>query len=99
MLIVVVAAIAIIAIAGMTFARMPDRRKERMASLGSSFSTNPALESRLERLEQAVDTIAIEMERMGEGQRFITKLLADRAAAEQLRERPAGASARVTTPH
>ena len=30
---------------------------------------------RLERLEQAVDTIAIEMERVSEGQRFITKLM------------------------
>lgn len=30
---------------------------------------------RLERLEQAVDTIAVEMERVSEGQRFITKIL------------------------
>jgi hypothetical protein len=30
---------------------------------------------RLERLEQAVDTIAVEMERVSEGQRFITKLM------------------------
>src|SRR5205823_89501 len=30
---------------------------------------------RLERLEQAVDTIAIEMERVSEGQRFITKII------------------------
>jgi hypothetical protein len=32
---------------------------------------------RLQRLESAVDTIAIEMERVSEGQRFVTKLLAD----------------------
>ena len=99
MFILVVAAVAVIAVAGMAFARMPDRHRERMASLGSSPSTNRELESRLKRIEEAVDTIAIEMERMGEGQRFITKLLADRAPAEQLRERPAGANARVTTPH
>jgi len=30
---------------------------------------------RLERLEQAVDTIAVEMERVSEGQRFMTKLM------------------------
>lgn len=30
---------------------------------------------RLERLEQAVDTIAVEVERVSEGQRFITKLM------------------------
>lgn len=33
---------------------------------------------RMERLEQAVDTIAIEIERISEGQRFLTKTLADR---------------------
>lgn len=33
---------------------------------------------RLERVEQAVDAIAIEMERMSEGQRYVTKLLAER---------------------
>lgn len=35
---------------------------------------------RLARLEHAVDAIAIEMERVSEGQRFVTKLLADSAA-------------------
>jgi hypothetical protein len=35
---------------------------------------------RLDRLEQAVDTIAIEVERVSEGQRFITKVLVDRPA-------------------
>ena len=33
---------------------------------------------RMERLEQAVDTVAIEIERISEGQRFLTKALADR---------------------
>jgi hypothetical protein len=32
---------------------------------------------RLERLEGAVDTIAVEIERISEGQRFVTKLLSD----------------------
>jgi hypothetical protein len=32
---------------------------------------------RLERMEQAIDSIAIEVERISEGQRFTTKLLAD----------------------
>jgi hypothetical protein len=44
-------------------------------SLGSG-----AIDQRLERIEQAVEAIAIEMERVSEGQRFTTKLLADRAA-------------------
>ncbi len=33
---------------------------------------------RLERMEQALDTIAIEVERISEAQRFTTKLLAER---------------------
>jgi hypothetical protein len=51
---------------------------------------------RLARLEQAVDATAIEVERIAEGQRFTTKLLAERAAqslgGDQSRHR-------VNTPH
>lgn len=36
---------------------------------------------RLERVEQAVESIAVEMERMSEGQRYVTKLLSERAGA------------------
>ena len=39
--------------------------------------TRDAVE-RLERLEQAIDTVAIEVERISEGQRFVTKILAER---------------------
>jgi hypothetical protein len=39
------------------------------------------LAPRLDRLEQAVDAIAIEIERVSEGQRFVTKILADRGSA------------------
>jgi Na+-transporting methylmalonyl-CoA/oxaloacetate decarboxylase gamma subunit len=35
--------------------------------------------TRLERIEQAVEAVAIEVERISEGQRFTTKLLSDRA--------------------
>jgi hypothetical protein len=40
----------------------------------------PEVTSRLERIEQAVDAIAIEVERISEGQRFTTKLLTERAS-------------------
>ena len=33
---------------------------------------------RLERMEQAIDSIAVEVERISEGQRFTTKLLSER---------------------
>jgi len=38
----------------------------------------PEVITRLERMEQALDSIAIEVERISEGQRFTTKLLAER---------------------
>jgi hypothetical protein len=38
----------------------------------------PDVSARLERMEQALDSIAIEVERISEGQRFTTKLLAER---------------------
>ena len=38
------------------------------------------VQARLERMEQAIDSIAVEVERISEGQRFTTKLLAERTA-------------------
>jgi hypothetical protein len=34
-------------------------------------------ESRLERIEQAVESIAVEVERVSEGQRFVTRLMSE----------------------
>ncbi len=42
----------------------------------------PATDARLERIEHAVEAIAVEVERISEGQRFTTKLLADRSAVD-----------------
>lgn len=42
--------------------------------------------ARLERMEQAVDSIAVEIERISEGQRFVTGLMAKREAVPQLRD-------------
>jgi hypothetical protein len=39
------------------------------------------LMERLNRLDQAVDSIAVEVERIGEGQRFVTRLMSERAGA------------------
>lgn len=51
----------------------------RTAAGGELSSGGAAADARLARLEQAVDAIAVEIERISEGQRFTTKLLADRA--------------------
>jgi len=60
----------------------------------------PDQTDRLERIEQAVDAIAIEVERVSEGQRFVTRLLSERtpaigaAPAEPVRV-PVGEASRV----
>jgi hypothetical protein len=63
------------------FARMWFKHKEKMATLAGPSEQVRDLESRLERIEHAIDAMAIEMERVGEGQRFVTKLLADGSSA------------------
>lgn len=39
---------------------------------------------RLERIERAVESVAIEVERISEGQRFVTRVLADRGEIPKL---------------
>jgi hypothetical protein len=80
-------------------ARMWFKHKEKMASLTGETWANTAIESRLARIEDAVETIAVEVERLGEGQRFVTKLLADRSAPSLSEQPKNGGSGRVTTPH
>lgn len=70
------AMIAAIAL-GVPIIRAISRRWER----GGSVPTLPAdLTHRLERIEQAVEAVAIEVERMTESQRFTAKLLAEQRA-------------------
>lgn len=59
--------------------------------------TNVGLDRNLAALTQAVDAIALEVERLSEGQRFTARLLSERPAATS---GPAGHEpARVITPH
>ena len=44
----------------------------------------PQLVDRMESLERSMDAVAVEVERIGEGQRFVTQLLADRAKSAAL---------------
>lgn len=57
---------------------------QALASRMEQKSAGPRIPSdvtaRLERMEQALDSIAVEVERISEGQRFTTKLLAERSA-------------------
>ncbi|MDQ6829938.1 MAG: hypothetical protein M3081_13850 [Gemmatimonadota bacterium] len=64
--------------AAVLYARMKFRHTEKMATIEAGMKTSPEIEARLTRVEQAVDAVAIEVERVGEGQRYLTKLLAER---------------------
>lgn len=48
-----------------------------------------------ERIEAAVDAVALEVERLAEGQRFVARLLSERAGADVARS----SLGRVITPH
>jgi hypothetical protein len=53
--------------------------REKMKELSMATRGLGASEQRLARVEHAVDSIAIEVERIGEGQRYVTTLLNERA--------------------
>ena len=66
-------------------------------------SASPADAQRLERMEQAMEAIAIEIERVSEGQRFVTRLLSEQRAgvplaAAQPGKDAARVQAKQTTP-
>jgi hypothetical protein len=83
--------IAILAVVGLpTFLialRLWLRHREKMASMQG---TNSSIsEERFARLEQTMDAMAVEIERIGEGQRFLTKVLASGDASQPVAARDA----------
>ena len=56
------------------------RHKERLLTAAQAHPMVPSgLEARMEHVEQIVEAISLEVERIGEGQRFVTRLLGGRA--------------------
>ena|SRR5665647_13517 len=53
--------------------------RERVKGISAMKLGSGASDERLARLEQAVESIAIEIERVSEGQRFVTKLMSEKA--------------------
>jgi hypothetical protein len=95
----IVMVVALVAIPfGLISQIMSQRHQEKMTGLNESPDKQDAIEARLDRIERAVDTMAVEMERIGEGQRFVTKLLSEqqRPAAVQL---PSVRPPKYDTPH
>jgi hypothetical protein len=64
-------AISVVSIGRAYVRSIEAQRKPSQADL------DPNVQERMTRIEQAVDAIAIEVERMSEGQRFTTRLLAE----------------------
>jgi hypothetical protein len=62
-------------------------------------SLDPEKSPRLQRIEEAVEAIALEVERIGEAQRFTTKLLAERQPEAMPRVPAARKEPGVITPH
>ena len=58
---------------GVPLVRAYIRRKE-----SEPRQVSPLSDARLARIEAAIDSMAVEVERISEGQRFVTKLLAER---------------------
>jgi heme exporter protein D len=70
-------AISMIAMAVARIVASARRRKELPDS------SIARLEARLERMEQAIDAMATEVERVADGQRFTSRLLAERQVERQ----------------
>jgi hypothetical protein len=86
---------AIVLAVGVPLARAYSRRMD-------AESRNPRMPteitSRLERMEQAIDSVALEVERISEGQRFTTKLLSEgKSAPDPRQSAPTGTPARDRT--
>jgi hypothetical protein len=73
------------------------RYRERVAAVAAQPGPVAELEARLARMERALEGVAVEMERMGEGQRFVTRVLAERGTAASP-DAWATAGGRVLTP-
>ena len=69
---------SIVIILGIPLVIVQARKLWKRDSVASS-PTSHESDQRLERMEHAIDAIAVEVERLSEGQRFVTKLLSDRA--------------------
>lgn len=85
-------ATAVICAIGIPLSRAYSRKME-------AESKNPRIPSevvsRLERMEQAIEAVAIEVERISEGQRFTTKLLSEgKSAGDSRQAEPIGMPAR-----
>ena len=86
----------VITVLGLPLVRVLARRLDRRDSVNPPNLSR--IEERLGRLEAGVDAIAVEVERISEGQRFTTKLLADRVEPPGVDEAPPSVRERLLGP-
>lgn len=89
--IAIVFTLAVLMPLSMAWARAILRRSSKAAEAPSR-----EVVDRLERLEQGVDAIAVEVERISEGQRFVTRLIGEGAAPQLQARRAEGEPARTS---
>jgi hypothetical protein len=66
-----------------TIVRTLVRARERRLELDAQrYSGDPDLYLRLDRMEQAIEAMAVEVERVSEAQRFTTRLLSERSGGQ-----------------
>jgi len=57
------------------------RRLWKRAAIAVSTEMPAEMTDRLNRMEQAIDAVAVELERVGEGQRYVTKVFTEQQRA------------------
>jgi hypothetical protein len=93
--IMIVATVAVAAVSLTSIAKVWRKRIEKRPA-----TTMPdAIEERLARIENAVDVIAVEVERISEAQRFSARLDAERETRRVANPATPGREGRVVTPH
>jgi hypothetical protein len=70
-------------------------RRRKVPPPSREMASDRGFNDRLDRMERAIDTIAVEIERVSEAQRFVTKVLAERKSVAP----PPAIPERVITPH
>ena len=92
--VVMLAGTTVISIAG-AYALGRSRRRELPKP---QFETN--LADRVDRVERLMETMAVEIERLGEGQRFMIKVMSEKPTSRPAADAPGPRSpGRVITPH
>jgi hypothetical protein len=76
---------AVLAAAGvyLTWIVVARRGLRRAPQLAAAGTASPELSSRLTNLEQSLDAVAVEVERVGEAQRFMTRLFTERTTDDR----------------